>query len=91
MERLRIRVTKRDVDEAQRYELDPLVCALARVTGTLWRVSECGTALEVVPPYHVFLLDRKTHQLWRAYRDQPSMPALDFVAICYPLRSGNNV
>jgi hypothetical protein len=67
MKNLVITISFRDICEAKHYDLPPLVYALVQTTGTLWRISECGTAVEVMAPFRTFVLQDEALELWRHY------------------------
>jgi hypothetical protein len=47
---------------------NPILCALQRHTGTLWRLYEDGFALEAMAPYRACQLPHEMVQQWRAWQ-----------------------
>ena len=60
-----ISITQDDIAAAQHYQLPPLLFVLVRGTGTFWRVSDCGVALELIAPYRTFILPQPALFLWQ--------------------------
>lgn len=81
MERLTIEVRSADIEGSQKYGLDdPVLVALQRITGTLWRMSEYGVALEIMAPARVLFLRGGTLERWRTYQTTRTMMPFEFVA-----------
>ena len=84
-EHVAIALSSADIREAQQYGLAPLVYALIHATGTLWRISECGTAIEVMAPFRTFVLEGQALQLWQRYRQTGFVPPHRCEVICQSL------
>lgn len=81
MKRLTIEVTATDIEGSQKYGLDdPVLFALQRSTGTLWRMSEYGVALEIMAPARVLFLRGEALERWRTWQATRVMPPFEFVA-----------
>ena len=81
MEVIIIQVTQEDLDGAEKYGLhDPILHAIGRTTGTLWRISEAGLAREVTPPYRSCVLTAEVLDRWCAYREARVMAPFEFEA-----------
>ncbi len=65
MNRIYISITQEDIEAASSYKLPPLLFVLVRTTGTLWRVSHCGVAVELIAPYRTFELPDEAKLLWQ--------------------------
>lgn len=78
-------ITPSVIREAQQYGLPPLIYVLVQSTGTLWRISECGTAVEVVAPFRTFVLKDRPLQLWRRYCQTGTVPPHACEVQCYSL------
>jgi hypothetical protein len=67
MNSIHISITCEDIEAARSYELPPLLFVLVRTTGTLWRVSHCGVAFELITPHRSFVLPTDALQWWQFY------------------------
>ena len=65
MNRIDISIAQEDIEAASTYQLPPLLFVLVRTTGTLWRVSHCGVAVELIAPYRTFELPAEAKLLWQ--------------------------
>jgi hypothetical protein len=74
MKNIIVSISFADIAEAQHFELPPLVYALVQATGTLWRISECGTAVEVMAPFRTFALQGEALELWQHYNQTGFVP-----------------
>lgn len=54
MQKLSIHVTPQDIKQSARYNLHPLLYTLSRLTGTLWRMDESGSFVELTAPHRVY-------------------------------------
>ena len=79
VELLTIRITPEDVREAERFGINPpLIYVLQRATSTLWRISDCGVALEVTPPYRSCVISSQVLNYLRDHQDDENMPPYEF-------------
>jgi hypothetical protein len=68
-QRITLQVTPQDLGCSVRSGLNnPLLCALERQTGTLWRLYDDGFALEAVAPYRSCRLPFKALQDWHHWQ-----------------------
>jgi hypothetical protein len=67
MNSIHISITSEDIEAARSYELPPLLFVLVRTTGTLWRVSHCGVAFELIAPHRTFVLPTTALHWWQFY------------------------
>ena len=79
VELLTIRITPEDVREAERFGISPpLIYVLQRATSTLWRISDCGVALEVTPPYRSCVISSQVLNYLRDNLADENMPPYEF-------------
>lgn len=79
VELLAIRITREDVLDAERFGIKPpLIYVLQRTTSTLWRISDCGVALEVTPPYRSCVISSQVLNYLRDHQDDENMTPYEF-------------
>jgi len=77
-------VTSQEIQGAQRDGAEnPIARALQRIMGTPWFLTDekyaGGTLVyELVPPYHVAVLDPETYNNWKQYRSSGLMWPFEF-------------
>lgn len=92
MQQIKIEVTEQDILSARQYDINnPIICALLRVTGSLWQMSECGVVLEVAPPHRTFVLSEEALEYWQAYQTTGMMPCFEFVAREFHLTTARQI
>lgn len=81
-----VRVTPEDIKEAQQDGAgDPFAVALRRVTGTPWKMSGWGVAIEMSAPYRTLVLPCPALRAWQIYQHTGSSEPFEFTAeICTP-------
>lgn len=87
MRNIAISISQEDIVDAQRYHLPALLFVLVRTTGTLWRISECGVALELIAPYRTFVLPEAALFLWQHSRQNGQTIPHQFQVECHCLKT----
>ncbi len=68
MQKVVLRLGEQDIEDARRYGLqNAILYLLSNATGTLWRLSECGVAIEIMVPYRTALIWGGHQHLWRSF------------------------
>ncbi|MBV9468168.1 MAG: hypothetical protein JOZ57_02850 [Abitibacteriaceae bacterium] len=74
-------VTQSDIDNCRRWKMnDPILFVLQQETGTLWKMTAGGVAIEIMQPYRTVVLSRQALEQWHAYRETGCMTPFEFTA-----------
>lgn len=59
---------------------DPILFVLQQETGTLWKMTEFGVAIEIMLPYRSVVLSRQALAQWYTYQATGHMEPFEFTA-----------
>lgn len=67
-ERLKLTTTKEDINKSIRFKVcNPILYALQRTTGTLWRMYDDGLLVEVMEPFRAYQLPLEALKQYEAF------------------------
>jgi hypothetical protein len=67
MSHITLAVTEADIAVGRQCQVCPILCAIYRTTGSLWRISAAGVGHERRPPFRSFAFQSASLDIWRDY------------------------